>query len=226
MQIVILAAGRGTRMGGLTDNVPKPMLQIKGKPILAYKLDALPKEIDEVIFVIGYLGNKIQEYFGNSYAGKKISYVVQQELNGTGGAMLLVKDFIKDDFLVMNGDDLYLREDIEKIMLHDFALLGLEVENPRKFGIIMFDKSNVVQEIIEKPNIDGPAFANIGLYKLKKDFFDYPLVKISQNEYGLPQTMMQVKESRAIIIEKATDWFPIGNPDDFKKAEEIIDKFV
>ncbi|KKQ79283.1 MAG: hypothetical protein UT03_C0063G0001, partial [Candidatus Moranbacteria bacterium GW2011_GWD2_38_7] len=64
MQIVILAAGRGTRMKDLTDNVPKPMLQINGKPILAYKLEALPEEIDEVIFVVGYFGNQIQQYFG------------------------------------------------------------------------------------------------------------------------------------------------------------------
>ncbi|EKD58964.1 MAG: hypothetical protein ACD_56C00017G0002 [uncultured bacterium] len=226
MQIVILAAGRGTRMGELTNDVPKPMLQIKGKPILAHKIEELPKEIDEVILIVGYLGNKIQEYFGNFYAGRKISYIVQEELNGTGGAVHLAKDLIKDDFLVMMGDDLYVRGDIEKIMKYDFALLGLEVENPRKFGVIMLDDDGTAKEIIEKPNIDGPALANIGLYKMKKEFFDYPLVKISETEYGLPQTMMRMKDKHKIVIEQATDWFPIGNPDDLKKAEEIIDKFL
>jgi bifunctional UDP-N-acetylglucosamine pyrophosphorylase/glucosamine-1-phosphate N-acetyltransferase len=226
MQIVILAAGRGMRMKDLTDSVPKPMLEIKGKPILAYKIEALPEEIDEVIFVVGYLGNKIQDYFGNSYAGKKISYVVQEKLDGTGGAMSLVKDLIVGDFLVMNGDDLYMHDDIKRIMEHDVALLGFEVANPRQFGIISLDEKGLANEIVEKPDIEGPAFANAGLYKLRRNFFEYPLVKISETEYGLPQTLMQTKDIQSITVEKATGWFPIGNPEDLKKAEEIIDKFI
>lgn len=169
MQIVILAAGRGTRMNELTDEVPKPMLEIKGKPILAYKIEALPKEIDEVIFVIGYLGNQIQKYFGDLYAGKKISYAVQENLNGTGGAVHLVKDLIKDDFLVMMGDDLYIRDDVARIMKHDFALLGLEVDDPRKFGVLYLNENGDLENIVEKPNIPGPAFANIALYKLNNN---------------------------------------------------------
>ncbi|EKE12031.1 MAG: hypothetical protein ACD_14C00037G0001 [uncultured bacterium] len=226
MQIVILAAGRGTRMKDLTDNVPKPMLQINGKPILAYKLEALPEEIDEVIFVVGYFGNQIQQYFGEVYAGRKITYVVQEELNGTGGAVNLVKDLIGDDFLVMMGDDLYLRLDIQNCLKHDLAVLGLEVSNPNKFGIISLNSDGSLAEIIEKPEIPGPALANIGLYKLNKKFFDYAMVSIGRGEYGLPQTLAQMAKDFPVKVEKALDWFPIGNPDDLEKAAEIIDKFL
>lgn len=226
MQIVILAAGRGTRMKDLTDNIPKPMLEINGKPILAYKLEALSKEIDEVIFVIGYLGNQIQQYFGSEYAGRKISYVVQEKLDGTGGATLLVKDIIKDNFLVMMGDDLYLREDIEKLLPHDLAVLGLEVADPRRFGVIRQDENGNLLEIIEKPDMNGPALANIGLYKLNKKFFDFPLVAISEKEYGLPQTLASMAKDFAIKVEKTNNWFPIGNPDDLANAEKVIEKFV
>jgi bifunctional UDP-N-acetylglucosamine pyrophosphorylase/glucosamine-1-phosphate N-acetyltransferase len=225
MQVVILAAGRGTRMKELTDNVPKPMLEINGKPILAYKLEALPEEIDEVIFIVGYLASQVQEYFGQSYAGKKISYIVQEKLNGSGAAVHLAKDILKNDFLVMNGDDLYLEEDIKNLIDYDIATLGLEVENPRSFGIFVFNEKGKLKEIVEKPDMDGPAFANIGMYKLNRDFFNYPLISINAEEYGLPQTMMQMIDKYEIIVEKATDWFPIGNPYDLKKAEEIIDKF-
>src|SRR6266567_4022874 len=175
MQIVILAAGRGTRMKDLTDSVPKPMLQINSKPILAYKLEALPEEIDEVIFVIGYLGNLIQQYFGDFYAGKKISYVEQKELNGGGAAVHLVKDLLRDDFLVMMGDDLYSKKDVENIMKHDFTILGLEVQEPKRFGIISLDGKGDLEKVVEKPDIAGPALANTALYKLKKNFFDYEL---------------------------------------------------
>lgn len=226
MQIVILAAGRGTRMNNLTDNVPKPMLEIKGKPILAYKIEALPKEIDEVILVVGYHKDQIMDYFGNSYDGRKITYVEQKNLDGTGGAIHLAKDILKGKFLVMMGDDLYATEDIKNIMKHELAVLGLEVMDPERFGIIMTNEKGEVVDIVEKPKIPGPALANIGLYVLNEDFFNYPLVDIGKGEFGLPQTMMLMKNKYAIHTEKASHWFPIGNPEDLEKAQDVIDKFL
>jgi len=223
---VILAAGRGTRMKNLTDETPKPMLKIKDKPILAYKLEALSEEIDEVIFIVGYLGDQIKKYFGDLYAGKKISYVEQKKLNGSGGAIHLVKDFIKDDFLVMNGDDLYARKDIKNILKYDFAMLGLEISESDKFGVVSLDENGNLKEIIEKGKIAGSALANIGLYKLNKKFFDYPLVPIGNEEFGLPQTLVSVAKDFPVRVEKTTAWFPIGNPNDLEKAQEIIDKFI
>lgn len=226
MQIVILAAGRGTRMKDLTDNVPKPMLEINGKPILAYKIEALPKEIDEVIFVIGYLGNQIQKYFGDFYAGRKIFYVVQKELNGSGAAVHLAKGLLKNDFVVMMGDDLYIKDDVSKILKHEFAVLGLEVLNPRQFGVISMNENGALEEIVEKPDIDGRALANIGLYKLNKKFFDYAFVSIGKGEFGLPQTLAVLAKDFPVKVEKASDWFAIGNPDDLERAKYIINRFI
>lgn len=213
-------------MGELTNNVPKPMLQIKGKPILAHKVDALPSEIEEVIFVIGYLGNKIQEYFGDFYAGRKVSYVIQEKINGTGGAVHLVKDRIMNDFVLMMADDLYMKKDIERLMKHDVAVLGLEVENPRKFGVIHLNEDGNLENIVEKPNIDGPAFAIAGLYKLNKKFFDYPMTLSERGEYELIEPLAMMAKDFPVKVEKATNWFPVGNPEDLKKAEDIIDKFI
>ncbi|NTW27001.1 MAG: nucleotidyltransferase family protein [Candidatus Moranbacteria bacterium] len=226
MQIVILAAGRGTHMSDLTNSVPKPMLEINGKPILAYKLEALPPEIDEVIFVIGYLGNQIQEYFGNFYAGKKISYVVQAELNGTGGAMQLVKDLVENDFLVMMGDDLYMQKDIVNLIKHNLAMLTCELENPSQFGIVSVDESGKLLEIAERKNIIGFGLVNTGLYKLNKSFFDFALVPIGKGEFGLPQTLATMTDQYDVMIEKATNWFPIGNPTDLENASAVISKFI
>jgi len=226
MQIVILTAGRGTRMKELTDNVPKNMLPIKGKPILAYKLEALPTEIDEVIFVVGYLGNQIKEYFGDFYAGKKISYVVQEKLNGSGGAVHLIKDLVRDNFLVMNGDDLYLKKDIENISKHELALLGLEITESNKFGVIEINQAGNLKKIIERGEVIETALANVGLYKLNKKFFDYPLVDIGNGEFGLPQTLAVMAKDFPVKVEKASDWFPIGDPQQLEKAQEEIEKFI
>lgn len=226
MQIVILVAGRGTRMGELTKDTPKSMLEIKGKPILAHKIEALPQEIDEVILVVGYLKEKISAYFGNEYDGRKISYVEQKKLDGTGGAIHLAKDLVKGKFLVMMGDDFYAKKDIENMIKFELGILGLEVGDPERFGVIKLDGNGEVIDIVEKPKMDGPALANIGLYVLNQDFFNYPLVDLGNGEFGLPQTMIQMKDKYEIHTQIASDWFPIGNPDDLKKAEEIIDKFI
>ncbi len=213
-------------MKNLTDDVPKNMLKVKGRPILAWKLEALPAEIDEVIFIIGYLGQQIKDYFGNSYDDKKISYVVQEKLNGSGGALHLVKGLVKNDFLVMNGDDLYLKKDVENILKYDLAMLGLEINASDKFGVISFDENGNLKEIIEKGKVVGSALANVGLYKLNKKFFDYPLVSIGNEEFGLPQTLVLMAKDFLVHVEKATDWFAIGDPEQLEKAQEIIDKFI
>ena len=78
MQLVILSAGRGTRMKDLTNEVCKPMIHIVNKPILYYKMEMLPDTVNEVIFVVGYLGYQIKEYFGSEYKGK--NFVIKQHL--------------------------------------------------------------------------------------------------------------------------------------------------
>src|SRR5437016_4983418 len=109
MQAVILAAGHGTRMVELTQSVPKPMLTVAGKPLLEYKLDALPEKIDEVIIIVGYLGGVIQKHFGGLYDNKRILYVEQEKLDGTAGALWCAKDILHDRYLVMMGDDIYAK---------------------------------------------------------------------------------------------------------------------
>lgn len=113
MQAVILAAGVGIRMRPLTETVPKPLLKVAGKPLIEYTLAALPNEIDEVIIVIGYLGEQIIKHFGESFDGKKIRYVKQKNLEGTARALFEAREFITDRFLVLMSDDIYSKNDIE-----------------------------------------------------------------------------------------------------------------
>jgi NDP-sugar pyrophosphorylase family protein len=226
MQIVILASGRGKRMGDLTKTVPKPMLKIKGKPILEHKLDALPREIKEVIFIVGYRDEHIINHFKKTWGGRKITYVVQKNLNGTGAAVHLVKSFVGERFMVMMGDDLYHKSDIKRMLKHDLAILGHEVENTKLFGIIKMDNRKNMVDVVEKPKRSKDNMANTGLYMMNRNFFDYELVQIASGEYGLPQTLARMTGKHKIKVEKAVNWFSIGNASDLKKAEEIIHKFA
>src|SRR3989338_817021 len=133
MQAVILAAGRGVRMSDLTNDLPKSLIRLGGRPILEYTLTNLPQKISELIFVIGYKGELIKSHFGERYQDKKIRYIVQENLNGTAGALHCAKEFLEDEFLVLNGDDLYSRLDLEKITANGLALLAKEIEKPDRF---------------------------------------------------------------------------------------------
>jgi NDP-sugar pyrophosphorylase family protein len=226
MQAVILTAGRGKRMKNLTEKKNKNMLKVNGKPILKYKLDSLPKEIDEIIFVIGYHGDDIKKQFGNKYKGRRISYVLQKRLNGTGGAIHKAKKLLKNKFLVIYGDDLYHKDDIEELIKFDLAVLAKEISDVTKFGILKTDKKGNLIDIIEKPKKSKSKLAAIGLFVLSKNFFKYKLVPVGGGEFGLPQTLAAMSEDYPVKIVKAKHWHPIGNPGDIKSAEKVLHKFI
>ncbi|HRY52857.1 MAG TPA: nucleotidyltransferase family protein [Candidatus Portnoybacteria bacterium] len=228
MQAVILAAGRGVRMGELTNDKPKPLLEIAGRPILEYTLENLPEEILEVVLVIGYKGEMIKKHFGESWGGKKISYVEQKQMDGTGGAITAARDLLKDKFLVLMADDLYHRSDLAKLLSYDLALLVREIEQNTRFGVVEKDEKENLKSIIEFKDLQGKQInehlVNMGAYMLNKEFFEYPLVKISEKEYGLPQTLAQMADKYKIKVIKAECWHPNGQQEDLIKGEEVVKK--
>jgi bifunctional UDP-N-acetylglucosamine pyrophosphorylase/glucosamine-1-phosphate N-acetyltransferase len=209
--------------------LPKPLLRINGQPILEYTLANLPEEISEIIFVVGYKGDLIRAHFGNEYKDKKIRYVWQEDLNGSAAALHCAKDFLQEKFLVLNGDDLYGRSDLKKLITNEPpALLVKEVDKPGRLGAIKTDANGYLLEIIEsgEPRDENLKLVNIGAYLLNNRFFDYPLVKksteISEKEFGLPQTLATMAKDYKIKVKKANFWHPVGYPEDILKAEKII----
>jgi len=226
MQAVILAAGRGKRMGKLTVATTKPMLKIKGKPILEHKLNALPKKIKEIIFIVGYHSMHIISHFKHCYNGRRIIYVFQSSLNGTGGALHLAKSILRDKFLVMMGDDLYHKKDLEEMLKYDLAIMGHKVSDSSSFGMIKDNGKGLMLDVVEKPKNSRHKLANTGVYMLNRNFFDYELVLIGKGEFGLPQTLASMAAQHKIKVHTARAWHPIGNAEDLKKAEEIIQTFL
>ncbi len=223
MQCVILAAGKGTRMGKLTDDCPKPMLPIKGKPKLAYTLENLPEEIDKIILVIGYLGKQIRNFFGDEYNDLKIKYVEQRELNGSAGAVALTEKFIVDKFLVLMGDDLYLKDDLKKMLNYNWALLAYKTSQADQFGLVSIDESNYLTSVIERPHNQRVGLVNTGAYILSLEYFKIPLVPISKTEFGLPQTLVSMYPKIKTKVTQTKFWQPVGSPDDLAKAEEWLE---
>lgn len=209
-------------MGGLTDEIPKPLLRVLGKTLLEQKLEALPASISEVIFVVGYLKEQIMSFFGEEWRGMRIRYVVQDTLNGTDGAVRLVRDMVWDKFMVLMGDDLYTKEDLERMLLYPFAILAQEVTDPRPLSILKTDEYGNLQSVEEKVVFDGPRLMNAGAYVLGREFFDYEPVSIGNGEFGLPQTLAVIAKDRLVKVVKATGWLAVGSPEDLIKAEEFF----
>ena len=223
MQAVILASGRGTRMGTLTDSVPKPMLMVAGKTLIDHKLDALPPEIDEVIIVIGYQGQLIREHYGDSYKGIRLQYVEQPELNGTGGAMWLARPLITGRFLVLMGDDIYAREDIERcITTDDWSVLIERTETMAQGGSMVVDEDGFVLGIEEGDHRGRPGIMNTNMFVLDERVFEQELVPKASgsNEYGLPQTVVEASKRFSIPLRAidATSWIQITAPEDLQEA--------
>ena len=230
MQAVILAAGRGTRMGGLTESAPKGLLRVAKKTLLEYEFDSLPEEVDEIILVVGYRGDMIREHFGSEYRGKRIVYVEQEVLDGTAGALWRAKDILKNRFIVMMGDDLYSRNDISQCLsaTNVWALLVQEIPKMGMKGKVESDALGNIIQVKEGNNGDQPGFVSKNLFVLDTRIFDCPLVpKAAGNEeYGLPQTAIAAATRLGLSFKAVTgeNWIQINGPEDLKQAEGALKK--
>ena len=220
MKIVILAAGKGTRMNTLTTDTPKPLLKYEGKNLLEHKLDTLPSDITEIIFIIGYLGQKIKDYFGDSYKNIPIRYVEQKEIKGTAHALWQCKEFLHEPFIVLMGDDLYNQEDLEKMMhleKDSWAILTYPDIRGVKAGKIIKDTQGNLKEIYE--DFDGTSPYNLiytGACLLTPEIFEKEMAQLSNGEYGLPQTITKFVGEKNIKVLETNHWIRITSPEDLK----------
>ena len=168
MKVVIPVAGEGRRLRPHTNTVPKPLLEVAGKPILAHILDPLSQlDIDEIIFVTGYLGSQIKEYVSNSYSFKS-SFVNQDRLLGLGYAVSLGIDKIEESNLLIILGDTIAECDLALFTKKSDYVLGVkQVDDPQRFGIADV-KDGIVTKLVEKPKNPPGNLALIGLYYFKE----------------------------------------------------------
>jgi NDP-sugar pyrophosphorylase family protein len=219
MQAVILAAGQGTRLRPLTDNLPKCLVPVSGVTILDRILGQLPDYIDEAVIVIGYLGHMVKDHL-SGYTEHKLIFVESEPL-GTAYALQQCAPYLKDRFLVLNGDDLYFKSDLEKLAGLDHAVLVKRVIEKRFGNIVADNAGNMLDIQLGQPNQENLGV--IGVYALTTEYFNWPMVKIKNGEFGLPQTLLnQVSNGVKFKLVEADYWFPIGFPQDIDAAEAYL----
>ena len=209
----------------MTEKMPKPLLSVLGNNLIEHKLAILPPEISEVIIVVGYLGDKIREHFGDNFNGKKITYVDQKELLGTMLALKQAQDILSGRFMVMMGDDMYSKEAVAACLKHDWAVLVRRMEEKGRGALVSVDEHNHITDITEGAELEKGMFANCGLYVLHSDIFKYPLVQIPSGEFGLPQTLVKAaKDFDVSVVESKGGWHQISTPEDLEKVEKALTK--
>ena len=215
MKAVILAAGKGTRMGPLCATRPKPMLPVLNKPIMYWNMDSMHKFVDGYVIVVGYKGQIIKEYFGNSFKGKPIEYVEQKEQLGTAHCLMLVEGKTSSKFFFMMGDDFYDKTCFEKLAKYDNGLLCKTVEDPRNFGVVEHENGKLTN-IVEKPEHPKSNLISIGLYVLTDKIFKEDLKNIkrsSRGELEIADAVLPLsKKTRVEVLITENGWTPMSFP--------------
>ena len=176
MKAIIPLAGKGTRLRPHTHHIPKPLVRVGGRPVLAYILDDLEAlGIGEVIFVVGHLRDEIRRFVDEEYPSLGARYVVQEVQDGTAGAVKLAEPFADDELLILFVDTLFDADlTLAQRLPEEYGgvLWAKEVEDYQRFGVIVTDDEGNMTRIVEKPSEPISRLANIGLYHIR----DYQLL--------------------------------------------------
>lgn len=222
--LVILAAGKGTRLAPLTSTTPKPLIKIAGKPILEWNLENASMYTSGVYMVVGYLSEQIQAYFGSSFHGLPIKYITQKKLNGTAAALNLAKDVSSKKIIVINGDDIYSKKLFKKTAENRDFIAGKYQEDCSSVGAIKLDNGKLV-EIVEKPKKFVSIMANTGFYFVDKEIFDYfPKVKPSKRgEIEITDLVsLYARDHDVKVIRTDDGWIQISYPWQILDATQTI----
>jgi NDP-sugar pyrophosphorylase family protein len=221
MDAIVLAAGLGTRLRPHTLTTPKPLLAVRGRPILDWALGALPTGIDRVLIVIHYLPEQITAYLKKQHHFAQWLTIHQEQPRGTGDALRACREQLRSDrFLVVNGDDLYGAADLAELARRPAGLLVHPVDEPRRFGIAFLKPDGTLDRLEEKPDLEGRRLANTGAYLFPRHVFDIEIKLSARGEYEITDYVSALARKEPFHVVQASYWLPIGNVEAWQNAQE------
>jgi NDP-sugar pyrophosphorylase family protein len=200
------------------------MIDILGKPLLHHIIESLPLEITELLIVIGYKGDQIENYFGKRFEGRSVTYVHQEKPLGTAMALELCRKYLSpgERFLFLFADDLHSKSAIQGLLKHSVGMLVHEHSDPSRFGVVEVDEGGRVLGFEEKPKIPKSNLVSPGVFVLDTRIFAYAPIQHENGEYFLTSQVAQFIKDGEMLVEKTDFWHPIGYPDDVASAEAVL----
>ncbi|MEO5572791.1 MAG: nucleotidyltransferase family protein [Bacteroidia bacterium] len=233
MKIIIPVAGIGSKLRPHTHTQPKALVPVAGKPILSHIVDYLiDAGFNDFIFIIGYLGDKIEDYVNTKYPKLKSSFVVQEPREGTGHAVWLAKDKVKADeeLLIVLGDTI-IDYDLKSILNQPNSLLGVKkVEDPRNFGVVELDSKGAIIKVAEKPLIPKSNLALVGIYFIREAGKLFEALEWMMKNNVRTRDEFNLTEAIQRMIEKGIqfstfqvgNWFDCGNKTNLLETNAIL----
>lgn len=236
MKAIIPVAGAGKRLRPHTYTQPKPLIPVAGKPIIALIIDQmLAVGVDEFVFIIGYLGEKIQSFVEETYPELDTTFIIQVERKGLGHAIWTARDAFREEseIIIMLGDSI-VDGDFQKLMDADQSTLMIKkVAEPGSFGVVEMNADGRIIRMVEKPKIPKSNKAVVGVYKIKEvkallDAIQYNIDNdiTTHGEYQLTDGLMRMIELGAHIgTMKVDNWFDCGKKEVLLKTNKtLLDK--
>jgi len=234
MKAVILAAGEGTRLEPLTNVRPKPMVPIANKPILEHVVEAVVEAgIDEIVLVVGYKRQRIQNHFGDGNDwGVDITYVVQRSRLGSGHALLQAEPVVGEDVVVLNGDQIVTSAAIEDAIAErertgEAVMAVSRTAETDLYGVVEVEDGRAV-ELVEKPvaTTVRSELVNAGVYAFGPEIFAALRTTESDGELGLTTTLRHhLPEHPVRVFRYEGHWFDVTRPWDLLTANgHLLDR--
>lgn len=233
MKVIIPVAGIGAKLRPHTHTQPKTLVPIAGKPILAHIVDSLIEGgLRDFVFVLGYLGDKIEAYISSRYRDINISFVTQEPREGSAHAIWVCKELIKNEkqVLIVLGDTI-ASFNLQAVLQSSYSILGVKkVANPLLFGIADMSNDGFIKKLVEKPKIPKSNLALVGIYKLNKvglllECIDYLMrngIK-TNNEYHLTDALMcMIEKGERMKTIQVDNWFDCGRKETLLEANAIL----
>ena len=220
MKAIIPVAGAGTKLRPLTYTQPKALIPIAGNTILGVIVDQLlDAGITEFVFVIGYLGEKIQAYIQKTYPELKCTFVNQNNRRGTGHAIWLTKDAVSNDEVMIVLGDTVCDYHVKDVLNSSISQIGVrKVDDPRSFGVAELNDKDMVVRMVEKPLIPKSNMAMVGIYYIKETAAMYAALERHLNntadengEYHLTNALQHMLEDGIQLHAfRVNNWFDCG----------------
>jgi glucose-1-phosphate thymidylyltransferase len=231
MKAVVLAAGEGTRLRPLTEDKPKALVEVDGRPILGHCFDRLIElDAEELLVVVGYQKQKIIEFYGDTYEGVPITYCHQREPKGLAHALLTVEEHVDGDFMLMLGDNVFDANLADVVNRQqearaDAAFLVEEVprEEASRYGVCDTNDYGEIVDVVEKPDDPPSNLVMTGFYTFTPAIFHacHLVQPSNRGEYEVSDAVdLLIKSGRTIDAIRMEGWrIDIGYPEDRDEAE-------
>jgi glucose-1-phosphate thymidylyltransferase len=232
MKAIIPVAGAGTKLRPHTYTQPKALIPLAGKTILSIIIDQLKEVgVNDFIFIIGYLGEKIKDYVQTNYPELNTHFITQSERQGTGHAIEITKEIVGNDELIIVLGDTIAEYDLMYMINAPHSILAVKkVDDPRNFGVAEIGEDGIITKLVEKPAIPKSNMAIVGVYKIKEtEILFHCLTKIqdrkerSYDDFNLTDALDCMIQNGAIFHSlKVENWFDCGQKDSLLASNAIL----